>query len=97
MCRWSSESSPMWYITVTLLRTVNIGRTDGCTCIYYWVVGIYCGTDGVGNVKFVIWTDNKRNIRKIFILNKIHFWPRCEILLIFPANLTYVKLLSSTQ
>ena len=34
------------------------------------VFGIYCGTDGVGNVKFVIWTDNKRrNIRKIFIVN----------------------------
>ena len=60
------KGSPMWYFTLNLLRTVNIGRTDGCTCFF----GIYCGTDGVGNVKFVIWTDNKRiNIRKIFIVN----------------------------
>jgi len=50
--------------------------------------GVYCGTDGVGNVKFLIWTDNKRrNICKINIVNKIHFWPRCETLLILPANL----------
>ena len=84
----------MWYFTVTVLRTVNIGST----CIYYWAVGVYCGTDGVGNVKFVIWTYNKRrNIRKIFIVNIIHFSSRCETLLIFPANLTQVKLLSSTK
>jgi len=50
------KCSPMWYFKVTSLRTVNTGRTDGCTCIYYWVVGIYCGTDGVGNVKFFIGT-----------------------------------------
>ena len=51
--------------------------------------GVYCGTDGVRNVKFVIWTDNKRiNICKIHILNKMHFWSRRETLLKFPANLT---------
>jgi len=27
----------MRYFTVNLLRTVNVGRTGGCTCIYYWV------------------------------------------------------------
>ena len=71
ICDGVPKGSPMWYFTVTLLRTVNTGRTDGCTCIYYWVVGgVYCGIDGVGNVKFIIWTDNKqRNIRKIFIVN----------------------------
>ena len=92
------KGNPIRYFTVNLLRTVNLGRADGCTCIYYWVTGVYCGSDGVGSVKFVIWTENKRrNIREIFIVNKIHFWPRCENLLIFPENLTQAKLLSFTE
>ena len=49
----------MRYFAVNLLQTVNIRRADGCTCIYYWVVGVYCGTDRVGNVKFVFWKENK--------------------------------------
>ena len=53
------KGCPVRYFTVNLLRTVNTRRTDECTCIYYWVIGVYCGTDGVGSVKFVIWTENK--------------------------------------
>ena len=49
-------------------------RKDGCPCIYFWIVGVYCGTDGVGNVKFVIWTENKgRNIRKPLLKIKYIF------------------------
>jgi len=44
----------MRYFTVNLLRTVNIeGRMD-VPAFILGVVGIYCGTGGIGNVKFVI-------------------------------------------
>jgi hypothetical protein len=53
---------------------VSIGRTDGCTAFILGFGGVYWRIDGVGNVKFVIWTGNKqRNVCKICIVNKIRF------------------------